>query len=257
MNVPGEQRSYGIGETLKEARRRAEIDVKQAEDATKIRARYLRALEAEDWEALPAPAYVRGFLRTYGQYLGIDGEALADEFRRRHEPGEQGMASLASEPMLSERRRATASRTPLILAIGAGIIILLVILGLIGGDDGGDRNSAGDEAAKRRLDNDAKGGDDDERALKPVGVTLLPLDAVRVCLVGDGDEPLIDGQLLDPGQEESYDGFKSYRLDLADGGRVELRSSGAKERIDADSEISYEADARGIRKIAYAGPECP
>ena len=58
------------------------MDIKEAEERTKIRTRYLRALEAEDWEVLPAPAYVRGFLRTYGQILGLDGEALADRYRR-------------------------------------------------------------------------------------------------------------------------------------------------------------------------------
>ena len=254
MNASGDQRSYGIGVALKDARRRAGIDVKEAEERTKIRARYLRALEAEDWEALPAPAYVRGFLRTYGQFLGIDGEALADEFRRRHEPDEGAPASLTSESTLRERRRSAGSRTPLILAIAAGIIILLVILGSIG-DDGGD-GSAGGEATTRKLGDDVR-GDNEQNGLKPVGLTLEPLDAVRVCLVGDGDEALIDGQMLAAGAEESYDGNKRYRLDLADGGSVKLRSGGAAERIDADGEVSYEADSRGIRAISYAGPECP
>ena len=72
----------GIGAALKDARRRQDMDVKEAEERTKIRARYLRALEAEDWEVLPAPAYVRGFLRTYGDMLDLDGEMLADRYRR-------------------------------------------------------------------------------------------------------------------------------------------------------------------------------
>ncbi len=93
-----------IGNALKDARRRIGMDVKEAEERTKIRAKYLRALEAEDWEVLPAPAYVRGFLRTYGALLGLDGEHLADEFRRRYEaPG--SAVSPASEPILQERRR--------------------------------------------------------------------------------------------------------------------------------------------------------
>lgn len=254
MNVPDDQRSYGIGDALKDARRRAGIDVKEAEERTMIRARYLRALEAEDWEALPAPAYVRGFLRTYGQFLEIDGEALADEFRRRHDPDEGAPANLASESTLRERRRGARSRTPLILAIAVGIIILLVILGSIGDD--GDNGSGGGEAATRKLGDDVRGGND-ARALKPVGLTLEPLDDVRVCLVGDGDKALIDGQMLAAGTEQSYDGNKRYRLDLADGGRVKLRSGGASERVDADGEVSYEADSRGIRAISYAGPECP
>lgn len=252
MNLPSEQSAAGIGAALKEARRRAGIDVKEAEERTKIRTRYLRALEDEDWEALPAPAYVRGFLRTYGEMLGIDGEALADEYRRLHESHEDAPAGLVAEPR--ERSRTPgerpSSRTPLILAVLAAIIILLVILSVIGGGNEGD--SSGDGAA-RKLERDAGGG---QEPLHPVGITLEPQQAVRVCLVGDG-EALIDGQMLTAGAEESYDGFKRYRLDLADGGEIDVRSAGAKERIEADGRASYEADARGIRSIAYAGPECP
>ena len=93
----------GIGATLKDARRRLGMDIKEAEERTKIRTRYLRALEAEDWEVLPAPAYVRGFLRTYGQILGLDGEVLADRYRRSYEePVAAGPAP--GEPVLSNRR---------------------------------------------------------------------------------------------------------------------------------------------------------
>ncbi len=71
----------GIGSALKNARRRLGMDVKEAEERTKIRARYLRALEAEDWEVLPAPAYVRGFLRTYSNYLKLPAERILSDFR--------------------------------------------------------------------------------------------------------------------------------------------------------------------------------
>lgn len=261
MNPAGESQPSGIGAALKDARRRAGMDVREAEERTKIRARYLRALEAEDWEALPAPAYVRGFLRTYGQILEIDGDALADEFRRRHEGAGQAAVSAASEPLLSERRRAPGarppSRTPVILAIVAGIIILLVILGSIGDDDGGDGGSSGGEKATRELREGAKGGGGGKTELKPVGLTLIAVDPVRVCVVGGGDQALIDGQTLSAGVEESFDDFKTYRVDLPDGGAVKLRSSGSSERVEADGKASYEADSRGIREIEYAGPDCP
>lgn len=258
MNTASDQPADGIGAALKEARRRAGIDIREAEDRTKIRARYLRALEAEDWEALPADAYVRGFLRTYGNLLGIDGEALADEYRRRHEVAGRAAAGLASEPTLRERRGGRAarppSRTPLILAIAAAIIILLVILGSISGGD--DDNSSGGEHTARGLREDNAGQGEGRKPLRPVGLTLEPREDVRVCVVGDG-EALIDGQMLSGGVEEEFDDFKRYRLDLPDGGAVLVRSAGAKERIDADGEVSYEADSRGIREIGYAGGSCP
>ena len=73
-----------IGAALRDARRRYGMEVREVEERTKIRAKYIRALENEDWATLPAPAYVRGFLRTYGQMLGLDGEMLVDEYRRRY-----------------------------------------------------------------------------------------------------------------------------------------------------------------------------
>jgi cytoskeletal protein RodZ len=62
-----------IGETLRDARMRARIDVSEIEAKTKIRAKYLRALENEEWSLLPGPTFVKSFLRTYAQALGLDG----------------------------------------------------------------------------------------------------------------------------------------------------------------------------------------
>jgi cytoskeletal protein RodZ len=72
-----------IGETLKRARTRAGLDIRTAEERTKIRIKYLRALESENWEAIPSPAYAKGFLRTYAGVLGLDPDALVDDYRRR------------------------------------------------------------------------------------------------------------------------------------------------------------------------------
>ena len=71
-----------IGTTLREARMRARIDISEIEAETKIRAKYLRALENEEWDLLPGPTYVKSFLRTYADHLGLDGERLADQYRR-------------------------------------------------------------------------------------------------------------------------------------------------------------------------------
>src|SRR5262249_58134032 len=76
-----------IGETLRDARMRARIDVSEIESRTKIRAKYLRALENEEWGLLPGPTFVKSFLRTYGEALGLDGKALVEEYRHSHEPG--------------------------------------------------------------------------------------------------------------------------------------------------------------------------
>lgn len=79
-----------IGVTLREARMRAGIDIAEVESRTKIRAKYLRALENEEWSLLPGTTFVKSFLRTYAEMLGLDAKLLVEEYKFRHEPYEVG-----------------------------------------------------------------------------------------------------------------------------------------------------------------------
>ncbi|HZT54127.1 MAG TPA: helix-turn-helix domain-containing protein [Gaiellaceae bacterium] len=74
---------FEIGSSLRAARERQGLDYGEVELATKIRAKYLRALEEEDFDAIPGEAYARGFLRTYADYLGLDGDVYAEEYASR------------------------------------------------------------------------------------------------------------------------------------------------------------------------------
>src|SRR5918911_2837067 len=95
----------GIGSTLRDARIRARIDMAEVEARTKIRAKYLRAIENEEWGLLPGPVYIKSFLRTYGDYLGLDSRMLVEEFKRRYEePAEQEARPIASRTRERERR---------------------------------------------------------------------------------------------------------------------------------------------------------
>src|SRR5829696_8345631 len=71
-----------IGDQLRETRLRNRIDITEVEAATKIRAKYLRALENEEWELLPGPTFVKTFLRTYADYLGLDARNLVESTGR-------------------------------------------------------------------------------------------------------------------------------------------------------------------------------
>src|SRR3712207_4110748 len=74
-----------IGAALREARMRQRIDISEIEAQTKIRAKYLRALENEEWDLLPGPTFVKSFLRTYAEALGLDARLLLEEYKLRHE----------------------------------------------------------------------------------------------------------------------------------------------------------------------------
>jgi cytoskeleton protein RodZ len=75
-----------IGQVLEKARKQRGLTLDEVEHATKIRKRYLAGLEREDFGALPDAVYVRGFLKTYANYLGLDGEELSRELKDRRKP---------------------------------------------------------------------------------------------------------------------------------------------------------------------------
>ena len=95
---------FEIGTTLREARERRNLGLDRAEAETKIRARYLRALEDEDFDVVPGPTYVRGFLRTYAAHLGLDGQLFVDEYNSRF------FAPSDDDPFLRRRAAARARR---------------------------------------------------------------------------------------------------------------------------------------------------
>ena len=74
---------FEIGNTLRETRLRRRINLIEAEQDTKIRSKYLGALEAEDFDILPGAVYIRGFLRTYARYLGLEPQLFIDEYNAR------------------------------------------------------------------------------------------------------------------------------------------------------------------------------
>jgi hypothetical protein len=121
---------FEIGNTLREARMRQRLDFPEIEQATKVRAKYLRALEDEQFDALPSPTYVKGFLRTYAEYLGLDGQLYLDEFNSRFlVPSREDEA-----PLRARRSRARPRREPrvernaiLIAIVGIGVVTALII----------------------------------------------------------------------------------------------------------------------------------
>jgi transcriptional regulator with XRE-family HTH domain len=90
-----------IGQTLELARKERGLSLHQVEQETKIRARYLRELERENFDVLP-PVYVQGSLKTYANFLGLDGEALTRELRRRQPPEDEPEAQTHVEPPKSD-----------------------------------------------------------------------------------------------------------------------------------------------------------
>jgi cytoskeleton protein RodZ len=205
-----------IGETLRETRMRRRIDIAEVESATKIRAKYLRALENEEWGLLPGPTYVKTFLRSYADYLELDSRRLVEDYKRRFERprgGEAapfaGLAPGRNQPRRQRRRRSPAALGP-VLVVAAIAIVLLGALYALGKLWPGDPSNTGGavatptptaaHAAAKRKQKAKRSG---TAAAKPVSVRLEATGDVYVCLVNARGKPLIAGQTLHAGQRSA------------------------------------------------------
>jgi cytoskeleton protein RodZ len=99
-----------IGNTLREARIRKGLTIKDVEAVTKIRSKYLEALEQDDFPVLPGPTFVTAFLRNYATFLKVDAEALVDEYKRNYEPHREEPTVLRTEQTKHSRSRGVAER---------------------------------------------------------------------------------------------------------------------------------------------------
>jgi cytoskeleton protein RodZ len=120
---------FEIGNSLREARLRQGLDFPEIEQATKIRPKYLRALEDEQFDIPPGQTYVKGFLRTYAEYLGLDGQLYVDEYNSRyvHVDEETPLRARISTPSLGARGVPRFESSVVLIAIAAiGILTLLV-----------------------------------------------------------------------------------------------------------------------------------
>ena len=111
---------FEIGASLREARARRQLSYDQIEAETKIRAKYIRCMEDEQFDVLPAQTYVKGFLRSYAEYLGLDGQLYVDEYNSRFVVGEE------EHPQSRPRRSAPPSRGVQVQSR----VVLLTLLGI-------------------------------------------------------------------------------------------------------------------------------
>lgn len=187
---------------------RARIDVSEIEAQTKIRAKYLRALENEEWDLLPGPTFVRSFLRTYAQALGLDDKALVDEYRRQYEQPSE----LDHQPVMSAagRARARSSRAGAsrgyAIAVGVlGVLIVLLLVSLLSGKGGGSPKQASGTITHKTHNPRHRGSrvtrsspSQSSSAGGRVALSLRPSGPIYVCLIGDNSRKAIPGVIIQP-----------------------------------------------------------
>jgi cytoskeletal protein RodZ len=118
---------FEIGNSLREARLRQQLDFAELEQQTKIRSKYLQALEEEKFDVLPAPTYVKGFLRTYADALGLEGQLYVDEYNSRFVTGEEDVPLRPRDYQRRPQPLGPRFQTRAVLLV-LGLIAVVVVL---------------------------------------------------------------------------------------------------------------------------------
>jgi cytoskeleton protein RodZ len=256
-----------IGSTLREARMRLKIDISEVETRTKIRAKYLRAIENEEWDLLPGPVYVKSFLKTYSEYLGLDSRMLIDDYKRRYErPSDGEMRPIAS----LSRERERAARGPLLppWAIVAGaLVVVAIVLGVIGslGTNKPANHNIASIHDKPRTNSHrhrhAAGATTTPAKVIPVVAKTVKLqltatDPVYVCLVNGRGKVLIPGTTYDVGQPIPAEKAGKLLLTLGNSG-VTMKVNGKPVTVPDAAPVGFELTPTGHHPLTGSAlPTC-
>lgn len=247
---------------------RARIDITEVEQATKIRAKYLRAIENEEWNLLPGSTFVKSFLREYADYLGLDARSLVEEYKLRYErPSEHELAPIS--PQLGRDRRGSGPSGPRVaprwLIVGGALVLIVLLLGLVGsltggGDDGSGSTDGSTDGSRARTTNATSPRTTrtaETAAPTRASVKLVPTGTVYVCLVDGGGRILIPGSQFTAGQAVPVYRARKLRMTLGNNA-VQLRVNGRPLSVPASSTaIAYEITPTGARPLPVdQAPTC-
>jgi len=211
---------------------RRRIDMAEVESATKIRAKYLRALESEEWELLPGPTFVKTFLRTYAEYLELDARLLVEEYKQRFERP----AGLDVTPLNLRRQRRTRRVAP---RLGPGIVVVLgivallaalYVLGISGNNDDEPEPPAAVETATPQPKKKAAKKKRKAATAKPVSVSILATGQVYVCMEDARGRPVVNKRTLEAGQRTRTYRSRSFKVTFGTA-EARIRQNGKTYRV--------------------------
>jgi cytoskeletal protein RodZ len=244
---------FEIGSSLREARLRQGLDFPEVEQATKIRAKYLRALEDEQFDLLPAQTYVKGFLRSYAEYLGLDGQLYVDEFTSRYVVGED-------DPMVRPRRSPAPrsaprmqSRAVVLALVGIALVATLVIVAWKAGN-ANNQPIVGLRSTQSTQQSTTSAIT--PRAGRPVTVARLELTAARdssglQVRRGSAGGPLVFQGTLDKGQRHVFVGRRLW-LEIAKPEALSAKLNGRVIRLPHGGVKTVVVTARAVRRSSGA-----
>ena len=261
-----------IGETLREARMRQRLDIADVEERTKIRAKYLRALENEEWGLLPGPTFVKTFLRTYAEVVGVDPYLLVEEYRlteERNEPPEfQALTPMPTRDRGRDRPRSgrrPPQRPPRRGPLIAGAVVLVVVgfllvLGLTGGEDdsgGGDGSQATTPtttAGTKQAQPKKKQQQQPKPAPTGVNVRIVPIEPTYVCVDNGPGTPVVFENTLDAAR--TFRNPKQVRVNLGKRSAAVTLNSDPVTIQDSAEPIALDLSRDGSAELDAAEAPC-
>jgi cytoskeleton protein RodZ len=250
---------FEIGNSLREARLRQGFELPRVEADTKIRAKYLRALEEEHFEVLPGDTYVKGFLRTYAEYLGLDGQLYVDEYNSRFAREEEFPPVQSAGPRRPAPARRMESNFVVVALAGIVAVTILVVVAWKFGSSGTPTSptllgNAGQTTTKSETDTGNKA--------QPPPAAHKPRNARLVLRAGGGDcwlqvragrasgELLYEGT-LQQGQTQRFTKWKKLWLQLGAPAYLKAKLNGHSAGFPTTPAIVV-VTARGVRTVSTA-----
>jgi cytoskeleton protein RodZ len=245
---------FEIGSTLREARVRRKLTLQQVEEDTKIRVKYVQAMENEDFDIIPSPTYVKGFLRTYSEYLGLDPRMILDEYRSRFTPNEE-IEPFAGSSALGRPRRQRRRSNLAFVAVAALLVLALVwILGRTTGEEG---SGAPPPVAVETTTPPRSASP----SARPPGKSVVPYKGARLVVLtenpcwlevrrGDATGALVYQGTLPGGVRKSFRDPQALYVRFGSPIGVRVRvNGGPAEGLDATVAASYLVTKKGMTRI--------
>lgn len=251
---------FEIGNSLREARLRQGLEIPRIEADTKIRGKYLRALEEEQFEVLPGDTYVKGFLRTYADYLGLEGQLYLDEYNSRFTTAEEAPVAQSTAP--KRRSRPVESNFIVVALAGIVAVTVLVVVGLreAGEDPQNDPivPATTGQTTTGQAPTETSAGAADAQQARPVRRARLVLTAVRggcwmqVRAGGVNGKLLFEGT-VEQGQTQRFVKYKRLWLELGAPGNLNAKLNGRNvQNWPRQSAVVVVTAAQGVRTISTA-----
>ncbi len=248
-----------IGDSLREARIRKGLTIKDVEDVTKIRSKYLEALEENDYEVLPGSTYAKAFLRTYASFLKLDPDELLEEYQQRPEVRREEGGIVRNEVVQQPRSRTATERKKQrtrrsqrgYVVVTVLAIVIIFLLAWFGSGRGREQTpTLGSDSFSNATTSTAGAPTTTEQAVEVSSTTTVATTGENVTLVvtvtsgscwlvvreDNENGPELFAGTLSAGGQKTFDGAKRYWMNVGKPGVLSLSINGVSHTLDEGSD---------------------